>query len=44
MSEAVSRAGFNVRHLRHGQSGTSTDRASLLHESMRELDSRAAKF
>ena len=44
MSEAVSRAGFNVRHLRHGQSGTSTDRASLLHESMRELDSRAAAY
>ncbi|MDO5500185.1 MAG: hypothetical protein Q4F67_10970, partial [Propionibacteriaceae bacterium] len=44
MSEAASRAGFNVRHLRHGESGTKADRASLLNESMRELDSRAAKF
>jgi hypothetical protein len=44
MSEVVGRAGFNVRHLRHGESGTRSDRASLLHESMRELDARAARY
>lgn len=44
MSESVGRAGFNVRHLRHGESGTRADRASLLRESMRELDDEAAAY
>lgn len=44
MSEAIGRAGFNVRHLRHGESGTRADRASILRESMRELDSKAAGY
>lgn len=44
MSESVGRAGFNVRHLRHGESGTRGDRASLLRESMRELDDDAAAY
>ena len=44
MSESVGRAGFNVRHLRHGESGTRKDRASILRESMRELDDEAAAY
>lgn len=44
MSESVGRAGFNVRHLRHGESGTRGDRASILRESMRELDPEASAF
>lgn len=44
MSESVGRAGFNVRHLRHGESGTRNDRASILRESMRELDEEAAAY
>ncbi len=44
MSESVGRAGFNVRHLRHGESGTRADRASILRESMRELDDEAAAY
>lgn len=44
MSEAVGRAGFNVRHLRHGSAGTRTERASILRESMRELDDDATAF
>lgn len=47
MSEVIGRAGGNVRHLQHrgtkGTGGTRADRASLLHESMRDLDPAAAK-
>ncbi|MEX3529182.1 hypothetical protein [Corynebacterium xerosis] len=44
MSEkAISRGGFNVRHLQHGktargESGTRGERSRLLHEAMRDLD------
>lgn len=44
MSENIGRVGADVRHLRHGASGTRSDRASLLHESMRELDPKAAAY
>lgn len=43
MSDSVSRAGFNVRHIRHGnagkrRSGTVGDRRRLLQESARHID------
>lgn len=43
MADHTSRAGFNVRHLRHGStprrvSGTSTDRRRLLEEAARSVD------
>ncbi|MHA7303841.1 hypothetical protein ACX80E_01110 [Arthrobacter sp. TMN-49] len=44
MSENIGRVGADVRHLRHGAEGTRSDRASLLHESMRELDPQAAAY
>lgn len=44
MSENIGRVGADVRHLRHGAAGTRSDRASLLHESMRELDPKAAAY
>lgn len=48
MSEVAGRAGGNIRHLQHrgtkGTGGTRADRASLLHESMRDLDPDAAKI
>ena len=48
MSEVTGRAGGNIRHLQHrgtkGTGGTRADRASLLHESMRELDPAAPKI
>ncbi|MGC5617712.1 hypothetical protein [Georgenia sp. Z1491] len=48
MSTITGRAGGNIRHLQHrgtkGTGGTRADRASLLHESMRELDPEAAKI
>lgn len=44
MSDNIGRVGADVRHLRHGAVGTRSDRASLLHESMRELDPKAAAY
>lgn len=39
MSATVGRAGFDVEHMQHGESGTSDRRARTLGESMRELGS-----
>lgn len=44
MNEAVGRAGWNVRHLRHGDSGTHSERVPILKESMRDLDERDADY
>lgn len=48
MSRTVGRAGGNVRHIQHrgtkGLGSTRADRASILHESMRELDEEAVKI
>lgn len=44
LSENIGRVGADVRHLRHGAKGTRSDRASLLNESMRELDPKAAAY
>lgn len=48
MNGPTGRAGGNIRHLQHkgtkGDGGTREDRASLLHESMRELDEEAVQI
>lgn len=47
MNGTTGRAGGNIRHLQHkgtkGTGNTREDRASLLHESMRELDDEAVQ-
>ena len=42
--EAKGRAGFNARHLRHGATGTESDRRSILKEAMRDLNDWDADF
>ena len=44
MGETVSRAGFNVMHLRHGPFGTRGDRSKLMAEAMRELDPKLIEY
>lgn len=45
MSEAaVGRAGFDVKHYRHGDSGAAGDRRGLLYEAHRDLDPEATRI